>query len=106
MCRTSAACPDSPRHGGTTHNYGVAREIVKAYLAAQSGGDAAGALDFLTDDAVQEAAAPDACATPSPCVGNHDIEASFLGRIVRGHPELTPVDQVVAEDRVTTRVEV
>jgi len=36
----------------------------------------------------------------------HDIEAYFLGRIVRGHPQLTPVDQVVAEDKVTTRVEV
>jgi ketosteroid isomerase-like protein len=61
-------------------------EIVAAYLAAQSRGDAEGALDILSEDAVREAASPDTRSAPNPCVGKSTIGTNFLRRAVRGHP--------------------
>jgi ketosteroid isomerase-like protein len=81
-------------------------KIVNAYLAAQTAGDAAGALQLLADDAVLEAAPPDVCASPNPCVGKRDIETYFIRRVLSGHPNLTPVEQIVDGDVVRTRVEV
>jgi hypothetical protein len=81
-------------------------QVVDSFLAAQSTGDAEGALRLLAVDAVVEAAVPDACAPPNACVGRSDIQTNFLRGVVNAHPRLTPMEQTVDGDVVTTRVEV
>jgi hypothetical protein len=81
-------------------------QVVDSFLAAQSTGDAEGALRLLTPDAVLEAAPPDACAPPNACVGRDEIQTNFISLAANEHPKLTPVEQAVDGDVVTTRVEV